>query len=805
MLQKFLPQKFIVAFSVFFIGIAGFTQTIKPYNPPIDPQWLTGIWKAFWITENTPTLDNYKVCHFRKSFELDSKPDSFWVHVSGDNAYQLFVNGQPVCSGPARGDALNWYFETVDLAPYLNEGKNTLAAVVWNFGKFAPNALRISVDYQLAFILQGNSEVEQVANTNNSWKVAVNTSYSPIPYGPAASIGAFERIDAARYPWGWQRANFNDSGWAMAATLQPGFTLASSNNSWFDRVLRPRELPLIAEEEIQFKKVARHTGPVRVDDFVTGKSTIRVAPNSTFSVLLDNETLTTAYPELVFSGGKGAVITLSYAEGLVDTSGEKGNRDEHKGRKLAGPSDTIVADGGNNRLFRPLWYRTYRYVQLMVETADEEINLQHLNARFSAYPFYDNARFRSDAEPVSRIWDCAWRTARLCAHTTFMDCPFYEQLQYIGDTRIQALISLYVSGDDRLMRKALCDFDQSRFPNGLTCSSYPSRGNQIIPPFSLFWVLMIDDYRMNRPDSAFCRSFEGGIRQVIDWHLRYVNKDFMLQDVPFWNFVDWPVEWPWVDSLLVGGVPEGGNKGESSILSLQLAYTLDRCAQMFAYWGLPDDAAKYARISEEIKQGTMRKCWDETKGLLADSPAKKQFSQHANVWLPLCNIIPAEAQPAFIQKLLVTPDLIQCTLYYRFYLFEAMRHAGLSGLYLENLGPWHTMLSLGLTTFAETPEPTRSDCHAWSASPLYHLQSLVAGIEPLEAGFGKVSIKPNPGPLKFIKTNFPHHRGLITIDLKFEKGQANGTVRLPEGLDGQFVWEGTTVKLKPGNNTIGKL
>lgn len=805
MFQKYSHSKLVLTIVLQVIATIAFGQTIKPYQPPIDQQWLSGTWKAFWITENTTTPDNYKVCHYRKTITLTSKPDSFWVHISGDNAYQLFVNGHPVCTGPARGDALNWYFETIDLAPWLNPGTNTLAAVVWNFGKFAPNALRINVDYQLAFILQGNSDAEQVANTNESWRVTVNNSYSPVPYGPAASIGAFERIETSRYPWGWEKTGFDDTQWTFATTLQPGFTVSASNNSWFDRVLRPRELPLIEEEEIRFHKVIRHTGRQDVDNFILAKDPIRVAPRSRFSLLLDNATLTTAYPELLFSRGKGAVVTLNYAEALVDSSGHKGNRNSHQGRVLLGPADTIIADGGENRLFRPLWYRTYRYVQLTIETAAEEIEIHQLTAKYSAYPFYDNARFQSDAEPLSQIWDCAWRTARLCAHTTYMDCPFYEQLQYIGDTRIQALISLYVSGDDRLMRKALCDFDQSRFPNGLTCSSYPSRGNQIIPPFSLFWILMIDDYRMNRPDSEFCRSFEGGIRQVIDWHLRYINRDNMLQDVPFWNFVDWPAEWPWVDSLLVGGVPEGGKKGESSILSLQLAYTLDRCSQMFASWGLPEDAARYARISENIKQGTMRKCWDEKKGLLADSPAKTQFSQHANVWLPLCNIIPAAEQPAFIQKILTMQGLIQCTLYYRFYLFEAMRHAGLSDLYLENLGPWHTMLSLGLTTFAETPEPTRSDCHAWSASPLYHLQSLVAGIEPLEAGFERVLIKPNPGPLKIIKTSFPHYKGLLTIDLNFLEGYAAGTVTLPEGLNGQFVWQGKTMTLQPGVNKIGKL
>lgn len=777
-------------------------QIIEPYQPPVNPQWLTSNWKAFWITENSSTLDNFKVVHFRKTFSLAEKPDSFWVHVSADNAYQLFVNGHPVCSGPARGNTLNWYFETVNLAPSLLKGENTIAAVVWNFGKHAPNAVKFNVDYQLALILQGNSEVEQIANTDASWKVFVNKAYSPIPYGPASSVGSFERVDGSRYPWGWEHPEYDDSGWKPSAMLQRGYTEASSNKSWFDRVLKPRELPLINEELVRFKKIIRQSDASATTEFMAGRKSLHIASNSRFSMLLDNETLTTAYPELIYSGGKGASIAVQYAEALVDSDGKKGNRNEHKEKFLVGTTDSIVADGGSLRKFRPLWYRTYRFVQVDVVTGAEGLEISDFYGKFTAYPFYENAQFSSNQPQLNPIWDCAWRTARLCAHTTYMDCPFYEQLQYVGDTRIQALISLYVSGDDRLMRKALCDFNQSRFPNGLTCSAYPSRANQIIPPFSLFWNLMVDDYRMLRPDSAFCRSFESGIRQVLDWHLKFLNNDNMLENVPYWNFVDWPREWPWVDSLMVGGVPEGGAGGESSILTLQLAYTLERCSQMFAHWGLAEEAARYARIAEKVKLGTMKKCWDAGKGLLADSPLKRQFSQHANLWVPLCNLIPASEQFAFMNKVLATPELIECTLYYRFYLFEAMRKAGLSNAYLDNLAPWYTMIDLGLTTLAETPEPTRSDCHAWSASPLYHLLSLVAGIRPSAPGFSQVVIEPNPGSLTFIKAVFPHYKGFVKVDLKFVKGNVEGTVTLPEGLSGTFVWQGKSIAVEPGENLI---
>src|ERR1022692_2973264 len=92
------------------------------------------IWTARWIDVPGAAPHDYGVYHFRKTFALPSKPKSFIVDVSGDNRYQLYVNGKQVSFGPARGDLNHWRYETVDLAPWLDAGNNLLAAVVWNDG-----------------------------------------------------------------------------------------------------------------------------------------------------------------------------------------------------------------------------------------------------------------------------------------------------------------------------------------------------------------------------------------------------------------------------------------------------------------------------------------------------------------------------------------------------------------------------------------------------------------------------------------------------------------------------------------------
>lgn len=767
----------------------------------INPDLLEKTWKARWIYADKATGTGYGVFHFRKAINLNEIPKDFIVHVSADNRYRLYVNGQSVCFGPARGDLLNWRYETVDLAPFLQVGQNVLAAVVWNFGEFRPLA---QFTLRTAFILQGNTEKEEMVNTGSSWKVIENKAYKPIPVDNTMVDGYYvagpgDMVDGKNYPWDWDQPDFNDSSWDQPGVIwNPGVPRGvynySGQSGWY---LIPRNIPMMEESLLRFSGIERMEGIDAHDGFLKGESTLEVPPHKTITILLNQSHLAIGYPELYVSGGKGSCIKINYAEALQNPDGKKGNRNVTEGKILKGYFDIFYPDGGKNRQFRPLWYRTYRYVKMEIQTEEEPLSIHDYYSIFTAYPFKENASFISGDPMLDQIWSTGWRTVRLCATETYADCPYYEQLQYLGDARIQSLISLYISGDDRLVRNAISLFNASRVPDGLTMSRYPTFIPQFHPTFSLIWILMIYDYLMHRPDKDFTIQFLQGIDNVLNWF------DLRISGSGILGKLEWPNYMDAAPGFGPAGSPPNAEQGQSAQISLLYAYALDHAARIYAVHGRKNAAIDYSKRSEAIKENVFRLCYDPNKELFAETPEKKAWTQHTNILAVLTDAIPEHNQKDLISRILKDTDIIPAQIYFKFYLMQAMKKAGLGDLYLDNLQPWQTMIQEGLTTFAERALEGRSDCHAWSAHPCYDFLATVCGIEPLAIGFKSVRIRPHLGRLEEVKGKMPHPAGEIIFEFK-RKGETglSAYVILPEHIDGLFTWNGIEKALQPGEQVI---
>jgi alpha-L-rhamnosidase len=755
------------------------------------PHITTKRWQARWIT---PKENPYQfgVYHFRKKFSLSKAPSRFVIHVSADNRYKLFVNGTYVTEGPQISDAHHWRFESIDIAPLLRQKDNVIAVQVVNYADAAPVYL---MGKRSALIMQGDDSLASVVNTDATWKYVRNASITPIVFRPGDpnlyyhyyAAGPLDQLDARQYLWGWESELFDDSPWSSPNATETGapFGAVGYGDATWD--LMPRSIPL-NEYTYQPAGVIRRSAGFPI---APAKFPVTVPANKSVTVLVDQRQLTSAFPELAVMGGKDSEIKVTYAEGVFNDTRDKGHRDSIAGKTIHGVYDIFIADGGK-RTFTTTSYRTFRYVQLDIRTGSEPLTIEKLGSWFTGYPFQKTAVFSSSDPDLSKIFDIGWHTARLCAYETYMDCPYWERLQYIGDTRIQALVSYYASGDDRLARTALEQFYWSLGYDGLTYSRYPSSLPQYIPNYSLVWVTMVHDYFIYRNDPGFVKSFLPGIQRVLDHFQHYMTADGMMKEQPFWDFFD--------HTFPTHKIVEESNSKKLTTNSLFYAYALDLAVELFEFYQQPYYSQKYRAVSTQLKQAVKQQCWDAGRKLFADTPDKKHFSMHSNIMAVLCGLVAPGEQKEFLQRVVETKNLIPTTLYFDFYLARAMNQAQAGDLYMDLLQKWKSLLALGLTTFPEGV--SRSECHAWSASPNFEMLATFAGIQPDAPGFKKVLIRPQLQKLDNVKGVVPHWAGALEVDLTKKDNQLSGTIVLPGAITGRLEWNGKVTELKSGRNEI---
>ena len=753
-------------------------------------------WNANWIAAPNDDGNAYGVYYFRKSIDVSVKPSAFIIHVSADNRYKLFVNGTLVSLGPARGDTYNWNYETVDLAPYLTAGKNTVAALVFNEAQFRPEA---QITVRTAFIIQGNSVSEEILNTNNTWKCIQDKAYRPLTGFFAASTG--EMVDMNQSVKGWAATDFDDSAWPFAGNLFQGQPKGMSDG--FGWMLVPSSLPQMELTYQRIPVIRQANGVIVPPSFPAAKTAVTIPANTTVTLLLDQTYLTNAYVTLHFSKGKDAGISMRYAESLFDKptkyGARKGNRDTVDGKDFSGRKDSLISDGANDQSYTTLYWRSFRYIKITISTKDDPLVMDDIYGTFTGYPFKFNAAFNTDNTEIKKMLEIGWRTARLCAMETYFDCPYYEQLQYIGDTRIQAMISYYNSGDDRLARNAINLMDHSRLTEGVTQSRWPTHDAQIISTFSLWYIGILHDYWMYRPDSNFIKDKLVGERAILDFFSKYQQPDGSLKNAPFWTFVDWANGKDW----FVGSPPKGAD-GSSAVLDLQLLSAYQWAAEMEAKMGIPDYAVLYRKKVAQLKQTIQRKYWDPVKKLYADTEDKTMFSQHTNSLAILTGMVQNADLSLLSTRLLTDATLTQCTIYFKYYMNQALVKGGLGNDYMSWLDVWRNNIKMGLTTWAEISDLqyTRSDCHAWGASPNIEFFRTVLGIDSYAPGFAKIKVEPHLGTLTSVSGDMPHPAGKVSVSYTLKNNKWQIEISLPQKTSGILVWKTKTYVHKGGENSF---
>ncbi len=750
-----------------------------------------------WISYPSANNQTYGVYHFRKTLELAEVPEKLVVHISADNRYHLLVNGQRVCYGPAKGDLITYKYDVIDLAPYLKKGKNILAALVYNAGKDMPMSL---FSVQTAFLLRSEDPDWEHLNSSQTWKVYKNPAYQPVSYYEMLfkerwfygyyACGPGDNMQAKAHPWGWELSEFDDSHWKRPEPLQ-----FEGKPPWN---LVPRNIPFMDN----FRESPQSIRLVEGIDMPSGpKETITIPANSSTSILYDYAMLTMGYPELKVQGGAGSSIQVKYAEALYEEVNLKAHRDSVNNLTMYGVWDVFHPDGPQ-RTFRPLWKRAFRYQQLVIETADQPLEILSLESEYSGYPYRDMASFKSSDAKLNRIFEMSQRTLKMCSGETYYDTPFYEQLSYGGDNRPIGNISFYHSTDDRLFKEAMRLYPQSENrETGLFKSAYPSRFDFDMGSWSLAWIQGLYDYYMVRGDGEFVSAFIPNIEKVLGFYERHMDESLgILGTVKNQNFMDW--------SITKGSIPRSNENREmthSTMLTLFYLHTLDLTVKLYRELGEEAKASYWEIKAEGINQAVKKHCYDESVGLFVDVPGQQVYSQHSNILAILCNVVPEQEQEELLNRILSFDQFDEyASSYFSFFLYKAMEKTGQQALYLDHLDHWYKFIDMGLTTTGETgfASHDRSDCHAWSAHPAYYLLSMVCGIKPGDIGFDQVIFEPSLGGLSSIQASMPHKNGRISVDYRQKGKKLRATITLPPGTSGTWQFQGNTVSLTEGENRI---
>ncbi len=794
----------------------------SPFGGQETRSWgRRGRWNCAWIScADAPPSPPF-VSAYRCRFTADAAT-TVRVHVTADERYELFLDGVRVGRGSERGDAENWFFETYDLS--LTPGAHTLVARVWSLGGMAAFA-QMTVRPGFLIAPQDEAYDGRIGTGVAAWEAKILPGYAFTDPIAAWGTGANLVVDGAAFDWGFERGESGD-GWQPVTVAEKGADYTWRNEITDEPLLRPAVLPAMLEEPFRGGRV-RHVEAVpttQTSDIVVraanhladetegwqrlvagNDGAMTIPANTRRRVIVDLDDYLCAYPEVTVSGGAGSLVRVHWQESLYTDPRKtvKGNRDEIEGKWFVtvwslkdGIGDTFLPDGGTDeRRFDTLWWQCGRYVEIVVETKADPLTIHNLVLRETRYPLEMDSTFAASDPTLAELIPLMLRTLQMCSHETYMDCPYFEQLMYIGDTRLQALITYAITADDRLPRKAVELLGASRMLNGLTQSRYPGRVRQIIPPFSLWWVCMVYDYALWRGDETFIRELMPTVRGVLDHFGRLRGADGLIASAKGWNVQDWVPSWK-------DGVPPDAYDGASALLNWQYIYTLELAAKLERWLGEPELAERNRRLIAELLPRIEESFWDEGRELYADDKAHQFFSEHVQCVALLSGFLGANKSKSVFANLLAAPDLARTTIYFSHYLFETLYQYGGTDIFRERLSYWHELNTNGLKTTIEMPEPTRSDCHAWGAHPLYHFLASVLGVRPGAMGFSTVRVAPQLGTLSSASGRVAHPKGFIDVSVERDAGTLTARITLPEGVAGVFLYEGAEVALHAGPQTI---
>jgi hypothetical protein len=767
-------------------------------------------WRAKWIWAEDPASGKNLYFYFRQTFDLPAGVRGCRLSIAADTKYQLFLNEAFVGRGAPQSQPFFCYYDEHEVDRFLRPGRNCAAVLVNHLGTIADTRGGLLVEIEA-------EDGKTVLYSDDSWRVRRADAWERDTHFIRGNhMAPFQEFfDARKAPDGWTETSFDDAAWARATIVAGSAGPVGAAQS--DRppaagpwsLLVARDIPFMrtttvlpaAIERIEegmdlanrcrpndlapgLSMAGRAVCRSRVEGAANlcagrGETVLQCSPEprgdacegrAAPAIVLDFGRIVTARLRMDFDGAADGFLDIGYAERLIDG---------HFNIAMEGEfADRIIMKEGP-QIYEPFHWRAFRFVKLRLRNCSAPVTIRRLEAAVDTYPYEDRGGFDSTDQTLNAVWGISRETVRLCSNECIMDTPWRESAQWLGDVALVTVPAIYACfGDVCLPGKFFRQAAHNQHPTGMlsnTSSTVNHGWLRAIPDYSLWWVQGLWQHYMYTGQPEWVHRFYAEAVRVFHAHLPYLNERGLIEDMPYWVFIDWA---------------RTERRGESTAYNAILYATLKSLLAMSRLKGDDYAANMIEGVRAKMRRNFKARLFDPARGGFADAnldgDLSSMTSEHANmaaIYAGLCD----NATARQVIKTVFESGTGPCTEAQPFFasvVLQALDMAGRFDLALDYVRcRWgRRMVALGATsTFEEWSRDgssrdgrfvgfLRSNSHAWSASPASFLIANMMGLRILEPGCRRVAIEPKRTDFDW-SAAYPTPCGLIRV--RYEAGRAS--------------------------------
>ena len=735
---------------------------------------------AKWIAPADCPAEGTAAFWVKRNFEVGSVPQSAVLQITADSFYTAYLNGREIARGPIRGNRKTQFYDEIEVAPFLQCGKNELKIFVYCVGEenFTINSFAPQVKAALADFFV----------TDEQWKGKMAAGWDhDVPYY-TPQIGKMECRDL----------RVNELPWTPVKIAIPPVNKELRKNplppmrqtvffpdkllvNWECETVLPLDFDKIPEA-LQTEKI--HPLPERRIDWKDGKIIIAGdVPEKGVRLIFDFGREISGTAKVRLDAPAGTRVQLSYGETLKN--GRVTTKFFNQGISANYHfTDCFSLPGGCSEISATGTERGFKLLQISLRDFSSPVTILEIKGIDRRYPFEQRGAFYSSDAQLNRLWEVSSETLSVCTNDAFMDCPWRERAFWVNDLLVNNMASLHCFGAEKIHKHALETALATISDNGLSYATCPAPVLTCCQPIifaatNLALPLMVEDYWMFSSDDSSVRNMLPDLHRILEAMWECADENGILCNkgqAGGWNFFDWSFE---INELGCSGAKES----MLSSLYIIAAKKFIRMAEALKYNFSEDELRKRIDL---ISANFETQFFNTNTGLITEilnyRGESVPFSTQLAHALRILSLDDDSEQKSYSEALL-NKNLLAPELYLHYFWLRA---AVKSGKFREALTRirnfWGKMLDTGTQTLFESAvhgfgadafEGAGSCCHGFGAAPVEFMHEVILGVKPLTAGFTKFSFEPQLFDLEFAQGQIPTPHGEIAVNINRTEAELN--------------------------------